>query len=111
LKLLFFELLKIELSLRPRRPGYLTILGLYYRLNILVQNISDQTAWPYGIIGKASFHVKGTRLNSNRKERLNVLYGVDKRLELQVVPEAPLLHVTFYYPLEGNESLFFFCSD
>ena len=44
-------------------------------------------------MGKTLFHVKGVRLNSNRKERLNVMYGVDKRLELQVVPEAPLLHV------------------
>ncbi|CAF0878505.1 unnamed protein product [Adineta ricciae] len=86
---------KIELSLRPLRPGYLTILGICYRLNILVQNISDQTTWPYGIMGKALFHVKGIRLNSNRKERLNVMYGVDKRLELQVVPEAPLLHIEF----------------
>ena len=73
----------------------MTILGLCYRLNILVQNISDQTAWPYGIMGKTLFHVKGPRLNSNRKERLNVMYGIDKRLELQVVPEAPLLQIEF----------------
>ncbi|CAF5041852.1 unnamed protein product, partial [Rotaria sp. Silwood1] len=86
---------KIELSLRPRRAGNLTILGIYYRLNILVQNISDQTTWPYGIMGKTLFHVKGIRLNSNRRERLNVIYGVDKRLEIQVVPEAPLLHIEF----------------
>ena len=91
-----FHLLKIELSLRPRRPGYLTILGISYRLNILVQNISDQTTWPYGIMGKTLFQVKGARLNSNRKERLNVMYGTDKRLEIQVVPEAPLLQVNFH---------------
>ncbi|CAF4227417.1 unnamed protein product, partial [Rotaria sp. Silwood2] len=86
---------KIELSLRPRRSGNLTILGICYRLNILVQNISDQTTWPYGIMGKTLFHVKGIRLNSNRRERLNIIYGVDKRLEIQVVPEAPLLHIEF----------------
>ncbi|UJR31903.1 hypothetical protein I4U23_019377 [Adineta vaga] len=86
---------KIELSLRPLQPGYVTILGICYRLNVLVQNISDQTTWPYGIMGKTLFHVKGIRLNSNRKERLNVMYGIDKRLELQVVPEAPLLHIEF----------------
>ncbi|CAF3933295.1 unnamed protein product [Adineta steineri] len=89
------DTLKIELSLRPRRPGYLTILGICYRLNILVQNISDQTTWPYGIKGKTLFHVKGTRLNSNHKERLNIMYGVDKRLELQVIPEAPLLQIEY----------------
>lgn len=88
--------LKVELSLRPRRPGYLTILGISYRLNILVQNISDQTTWPYGIMGKTLFQVKGARLNTNRKERLNVVYGVDKRLEIQVVPEAPLLQVNLH---------------
>jgi hypothetical protein len=87
-------LLKIELSFRPHRAGHVTILGLTYRLNILVQNISDQTAWPYGIMGKTLFHVKGIRLNSNRKERLNVMYAVDRRLELQIVPDAPLLHVS-----------------
>jgi len=70
-----------------------------------VQNISDQTTWPYGIIGKTLFHVKGIRLNSNRKERLNVMYGVDKRLELQIVPEVPLLQVKFY--LKFNRKIFF----
>ncbi len=74
----------------------MTIIGICYRLNILVQNISDQTSWPYGIMGKSLFHVKGIRLNSNRKERLNVMYGPDKRLELQIVPEAPLLQVKFF---------------
>ncbi|CAF4134837.1 unnamed protein product [Rotaria socialis] len=86
---------KIELSLRTHRPGNLTILGICYRLNILVQNISDQTTWPYGIMGKTLFHVKGVRLNSNRRERLNTIYAVDNRLEIQVVPEAPLLHIEF----------------
>ena len=86
-------MLKIELSLRPHHPGYLTILGIRYRLNIVSQDISDQNTWPYGIMGKTLFHVKGIRLNSNRKERLNVIYGADKRLEIQVVPEAPLLQV------------------
>ncbi len=46
-------------------------------------------------MGKTLFHVKGIRLNSTRKERLNTIYGVDKRLELQIVPEAPLLQVSF----------------
>ncbi|CAF0821694.1 unnamed protein product [Rotaria sordida] len=86
---------KIELSLRPRRSGYLTILGICYRLNILVQNTSEQTNWPYGIMGKTLFHVRGIRLNSNRRERLNVVHGVDKRLEIQVVSEAPFLHIEF----------------
>ena len=45
-------------------------------------------------MGKALFQVKGNRLNSSRKERLNVIYAIDKRLELQVVPEAPLLQVS-----------------
>jgi hypothetical protein len=71
------------------------ILGICYRLNILVQNISDQTSWPFGVMGKTLFHVQGIRLNSNRKERLNIIHGVDKRLELQIVPEAPLLLVNF----------------
>lgn len=75
----------------------MTILGICYRLNILVQNISDQTTWPYGIMGKTLFHIKGIRLNTNRKERLNVIYGVDKRLELQIVPEVPLLHVKYLF--------------
>lgn len=86
---------KIELSLRPNRPGYLTILGITYRLNILAPNLSDSSNWPVGIQGKTLFHVKGLRLNSNRKERLNVMYGADKRLEIQVVPEAPLLQIEF----------------
>ena len=81
------------MSLRPLRPGYLTILGFCYRLNILVQNVTDQTNWLHGIMGKRLFHVKGIRLNGSRRERLNVMYGVDKRLEIQVMPEAPLLHV------------------
>lgn len=85
--------MKIELSLRLLRSGYLTILGIRYRLNIVPQDITDQNTWPYGIMGKTLFHVKGIRLNSNRKERLNAVYGVDKRLEIQVVPEAPLLQV------------------
>ncbi|CAF0737248.1 unnamed protein product [Didymodactylos carnosus] len=86
---------KIELCLRPKRSGHLTILGLCYRLNILVQNTSDQTTWPDGLYGKQLFHVKGSRLNSTRKERLNVMYGTDKRLEINVLPEAPLLQVEF----------------
>lgn len=85
--------MKIELSLRPNHPGYLTILGIRYRLNMVPQDISDQNTWPYGIMGKTLFHVKGIRLNSNRKERAIAMYGPDKRLEIQVVPEAPLLQV------------------
>ncbi len=103
---MIFCSLKIELSLRPRRPGYMTILGICYRLNILVQNISDQTTWPYGIIGKTLFHVKGIRLNSNRKERLNVMYGVDKRLELQIVPEVPLLQVKISSKIQSKNFVF-----
>ena len=73
----------------------MTILGFSYRLNILVQNISDQNSWPFGILGKSLFSIRGNRLNSNRKERLNVMYAVDRRLELQIVQDAPLLQVEF----------------
>ena len=84
----------------------MTILGFSYRLNILVQNISDQSSWPFGVLGKTLFSVRGNRLNSNRKERLNVMYAVDRRLELQVVPEAPLLQVKS--PLrKGTKKRFF----
>lgn len=47
-------------------------------------------------MGKTLFQIKGARLNSNRRERLNVVYGVDKRLDIQVVPESPLLHVIHF---------------
>jgi hypothetical protein len=55
-------------------------------------------------MGKTLFHVKGIRLNSNRKERLNTIYGIDKRLELQIVPEAPLLQVNFQKNMKKKSS-------
>ena len=46
-------------------------------------------------MGKTLFEVKGARLNSDRRERLNVVYARDRRLELQIVPETPLLQIEF----------------
>lgn len=46
-------------------------------------------------IGRVLFNVQGPRLNTNAKEKQNIIYAPDKRLLIQVGPRMPRLCVSF----------------
>ncbi|ESO86902.1 hypothetical protein LOTGIDRAFT_202689, partial [Lottia gigantea] len=97
----------IHLTLVPRQPGELRIVGLAYNLGTTPQP-SQQSTESTSIDGsKSSFinsvfvrgkqrlEVQGPRLNNNKEEKINKIYGPDRRLDLVVQEEMPILEVNF----------------
>ncbi|XP_076235516.1 trafficking protein particle complex subunit 8 homolog l(3)76BDm isoform X2 [Calliopsis andreniformis] len=85
---------RITLSLIPKRIGELKVLGLNYDLsnptNIVDGPSVDSTI---AITGKRLFEVKGPKLK-NIKEKPGVnMYGVDHRLEMNVIEKAPFMQI------------------
>lgn len=46
-----------------------------------------------GVTGVKMLSVKGARLNNTKEQKATVTYDSDKRLEINVVPQLPLLEV------------------
>ena len=76
----FVEGVRFSLSLTPETSG--------------VANIQESSQ-PVLVSGYQNISVKGPRLNNNLANRSSVKYGVDKRLEIDVIPPLPKLKVTF----------------
>ncbi|CAL1544174.1 unnamed protein product [Lymnaea stagnalis] len=101
----------IQLTLTPRQPGQLRIVGIAYNLGTssLAQNSSLQQeagqsansqskpSYVNSVLvrGKQKLEPQGPRLNSNKEERTQKLYGPDRRLDLVVQEEMPSLEVVF----------------
>ena len=77
------EMKSVKLSVTPKKEGVLYIKGLVFSLAGVVR-------------GQRSVSLKGKRLNKTRKQRMNVEYGADKRLEVTVTSRMPLLRMEVY---------------
>nr|KAG5712685.1 hypothetical protein BaRGS_029740 [Batillaria attramentaria] len=108
----------IVLSLVPRQAGELRVVGLAYNLGTssLAQNApltmaamaADSTSSSKGsasskpsyissicVRGKQRLEVQGPRLNVSKEEKTGKVYGPDRRLDLVVQEEMPILNVAF----------------
>ncbi|XP_005105619.1 trafficking protein particle complex subunit 8 [Aplysia californica] len=102
----------IHLTLTPRQPGQLRVVGLAYNLGTssLAQNSSLQQevgsssmsapskpSYTTSVLvrGKQRLEPQGPRLNNSKEERTQQLYGPDRRLDLLIHEEMPSLDVVF----------------
>ncbi|XP_076470015.1 trafficking protein particle complex subunit 8-like [Babylonia areolata] len=106
----------VVLSLVPRQAGELRVVGLAYNLGTssLAQNaaltpsptstgtgtIADSSSKPSYISavcvrGKQRLEAQGPRLNVSKEEKTGKVYGPDRRLDLLVQEEMPILSVMF----------------
>ena len=98
----------------PRQPGQLRVVGLAYNLGTssLAQNsvglqaesnsgMVNQTVKPSYtssvlVRGKQKLEPRGPRLNYTKEDRTQKRYGPDRRLDLLVQEEMPILEVRVY---------------
>ena len=116
------------LSLVPRQAGELRVVGLAYNLGTssLAQNApltsaavaadsasagrgSTTSAKPSYIStvyvrGKQRLEVQGPRLNVSKEEKTGKVYGPDRRLDLVVLEEMPILNVSVEGGAGGDAS-------
>ncbi|XP_071092381.1 trafficking protein particle complex subunit 8-like isoform X2 [Haliotis cracherodii] len=108
----------IRLTLVPRQPGELRVVGLAYNLGTtssqsqssspLPGDMPSSTASPsilgsqkptfissVYVRGKQKLEVQGPRLNASKDDKTSKLYGPDRRLDLTVHEEMPILEVSF----------------
>lgn len=87
---------RIVLSCTPTKTGDLKILGISY--NLLNPNgVTDQPVANPSIVihGKRLFEIRGPKLKNVKEKPGAIMYGVDYRLEMNVVDKAPFMQVTF----------------
>ncbi|KAK3581188.1 hypothetical protein CHS0354_024722 [Potamilus streckersoni] len=108
------ERLPIQLTLVPQQMGDLRIVGLAYNLGSSTPGFSmtsqgglmgnggvggsgpkaSYVSTVY-VRGKQKLEVQGPRLNNKKEEMVNKMYGPDRRLDLVIQQEMPLLQVSF----------------
>lgn len=93
---------QIQISLKPHRTGEIHVLGISYTLTMVhittdpdVSNIvAPSVANGISINGVQMFSIRGPRLNKSKKEQCSRIYGPDRRLEIKVIGNMPLLQVS-----------------
>lgn len=84
------------MTLTPHQMGELRIAGIAYNLGgVLAEGNGPKPSLPNTIHvrGKQKLEVQGLRLNSTKEEKANKMYGPDRRLDLVIKQEMPLLQV------------------
>ncbi|XP_052816266.1 trafficking protein particle complex subunit 8-like isoform X2 [Mya arenaria] len=108
--------LPVQMTLTPHQMGDLRIYGLTYNLGSSSTTFMAPTQGPDNPLGgsggtggpsKASYvstvfvrgkqkiEVQGPRLNGKKDEMVNKIYGPDRRLDLTIQQEMPILQVSF----------------
>lgn len=104
--------LPVQLTLVPQQMGDLRIVGVTYNLGSSSTTFMAPSQGPGGLLGgtvgpKASYvstvhvrgkqrlEVQGPRLNSKKEEMAYKVYGPDRRLDLVIQQEMPLLQASF----------------
>ncbi|XP_067931715.1 trafficking protein particle complex subunit 8-like [Watersipora subatra] len=77
--------------LMPKALGLLNIVSVSYCLSF--KDASSPSLPP--VQGKVMLNVRGPRLNTSMQEKNSVMYGVDKRLFINVQPVMPKIKVMF----------------
>ncbi|XP_014226501.1 trafficking protein particle complex subunit 8 [Trichogramma pretiosum] len=85
----------IVLSLKPKKIGQLKIIGLSYDLLNPVQSTDQANNTSSSIRGKREFKLQGPKLKNVKEKAGLSLYGVDLRLDMNVVNKGPFLQITF----------------
>ncbi|VDP28690.1 unnamed protein product [Soboliphyme baturini] len=91
----------LVLSATCHRRGFLNITGVAYGLASVSFSDSElgvDAAQSYCnkmpvVYGYQLFNIRGRRLNSNKEERMTVVYAPDKRLEPHIVDSCPSLRI------------------
>ena len=94
------------MRLACKSSGILEVVGIKYILSSLavISSVEDlknfdmstehlTTLINVGVAGMQTLKVTGPRLNATKQERANKIYGLDKRLNITVLPSLPLLEV------------------
>ncbi|KAL4234283.1 Trafficking protein particle complex 8 [Mactra antiquata] len=105
--------LAVQMTLAPQQMGELRIYGITYNLGSSATTFMAPSQGPSGPLGstiagpKASYvstvyvrgkqkiEVQGPRLNNKKEEMAVKTYGPDRRLDLTIQEEMPLLQVSF----------------
>ncbi|XP_045191789.2 trafficking protein particle complex subunit 8-like isoform X2 [Mercenaria mercenaria] len=105
--------LPVQMTLTPQQMGELRIYGITYNLGSASTTFMAPSQGPSGPLGgavmgsKASYvstvyvrgkqkiEVQGPRLNNKKEEMASKVYGPDRRLDLTIHEQMPLLEVSF----------------
>ncbi|XP_015112086.1 trafficking protein particle complex subunit 8 [Diachasma alloeum] len=87
---------RISLSCTPTQTGSLKIQGLSYDLSNPSNGVDQPVVNPSVVIhGKRLFEIKGPKLKNVKEKPGAVMYGIDKRLDINVVDKSPFLGIYF----------------
>ncbi|XP_031370043.1 trafficking protein particle complex subunit 8 isoform X2 [Apis dorsata] len=86
----------IILYLIPKKIGELKVLGVSYDLSNPTHIIDPPIVNPtIAITGKRLFEIKGPRLKNIKEKPGTNIYGVDYRLEMNIIEKAPFMQIFF----------------
>ncbi|OAD58182.1 Trafficking protein particle complex subunit 8 [Eufriesea mexicana] len=86
----------ITLYLIPKEVGELKILGLSYNLSNPKHIIDPPIINPtVAITGKRLFKIRGPRLKNIKEKPGTNIYGIDYRLEMNIIEKAPFMQIFF----------------
>lgn len=90
--------LTTQVTLTPHQTGELRIVGISYNLGgVLIEGNGPKPNMSNTIFvrGKQKLEVQGPRLSVTKEDKANKMYGPDRRLDLVIHQEMPLLQVSF----------------
>ncbi|XP_060083234.1 trafficking protein particle complex subunit 8-like [Ylistrum balloti] len=90
--------LTTQITLTPHQTGELRIVEISYNLGgVLIEGNGPKPNMSNTIFvrGKQKLEVQGPRLNITKEDKANKMYGPDRRLDLVIQQEMPLLQVSF----------------
>ncbi|XP_076762823.1 trafficking protein particle complex subunit 8 homolog l(3)76BDm [Xylocopa sonorina] len=86
----------VILCLVPKEVGELKILGLSYDLSNPTHVIDPPVVNPtMAISGKRLFEIRGPKLKNVKEKPGTNMYGVDYRLEMNIIEKAPFMQIFF----------------
>ncbi|KAJ8303460.1 hypothetical protein KUTeg_019856 [Tegillarca granosa] len=96
------ERLPVQMTLTPHQTGELRVVGISYNLGVSQSSFGVDSNGPkqsqsslIQVRGKQKLEVQGPRLNNTKEEKASKVYGPDRRLDLVIQQEMPLLQVSF----------------
>ncbi|XP_033300815.1 trafficking protein particle complex subunit 8 isoform X2 [Bombus bifarius] len=86
----------VTLCLIPKEVGELKTLGLSYDLSNPTHVVDPPVVNPtIAITGKRLFEIRGPRLKNIKEKPGTNIYGVDYRLEMNIIEKAPFMQIFF----------------
>ncbi|XP_063990876.1 trafficking protein particle complex subunit 8 [Diachasmimorpha longicaudata] len=87
---------RISLSCTPTKTGNLKILGLRYDLSNPSNGLDQPVVNPSVVVhGKRLFEIKGPKLKNVKEKPGAVMYGIDQRLDINIIEKSPFLGIYF----------------